>query len=162
MLIRRIDSPIGLLTLIALDDALVGLSWDEGIADDAAVVSGGGQHESRVLEQTVRELDEYFHGTRRTFDVTVAASGTTFQQAAWSALRTIPYGETISYGEQAQRMGRRTAVRAVGGANGRNPVGIIVPCHRVIGADGSLTGFGGGLAAKAWLLGHERAVLARS
>jgi methylated-DNA-[protein]-cysteine S-methyltransferase len=101
------------------------------------------------------ELDEYFAGTRRAFDVPLHPSGSPFQLRAWQALREIPYGETVSYGAQAIRLGTPTAFRAVGSANGQNPISIIVPCHRVIGANGSLVGYGGGLAAKRWLLQHE-------
>ena len=101
------------------------------------------------------QLDEYFAGTRRTFDVPLHPSGSAFQLRAWQALCEIPYGETVSYGAQATRLGTPTAFRAVGSANGQNPISIIVPCHRVIGANGSLVGYGGGLDAKRWLLQHE-------
>lgn len=111
-----------------------------------------------VLADAVRQLDEYFAGIRTEFVVPIDVDGTDFQRDAWSVLTHIPHGETISYGEQATRMGRPTAVRAVGAANGRNPVPVIVPCHRVIGANGSLTGFAGGLEVKTWLLEHERRV----
>jgi methylated-DNA-[protein]-cysteine S-methyltransferase len=114
----------------------------------------------RHLESTLQALGEYFAGTRRDFgDLALAPEGTTFQQAVWAELRRIPYGTTTSYGELARRLGRPTASRAVGAANGQNPIGIIQPCHRVIGADGNLTGFAGGLAMKAWLLRHEGASL---
>ncbi len=109
----------------------------------------------------VRQLTEYFAGRRTAFDLALAPHGTPFQLAAWRALQTIPFGATVSYGEQARRLGRPTAVRAIGAANGRNPLPIVVPCHRVVGGDGRLVGFGGGLAAKRWLLDHEAAVLRR-
>ena len=112
-----------------------------------------------VLERAAGQLQEYFAGERRDFDVPLRPHGTTFQLAAWTALSTIPYGETVSYGEQASRLGDRRLARAVGAANGRNPLPIIVPCHRVVGANGHLTGFGGGIECKAWLLDHERSVL---
>jgi methylated-DNA-[protein]-cysteine S-methyltransferase len=151
------ESPVGVLTLVATDSGLCELSW-EGDPHHRSLATRASERTGHpVLDQAVRELAEYFAGTRRTFAVSVEASGTPFQREAWRALTTIPYGQTISYGEQARRIGRPTAVRAIGGANGRNPVGIVVPCHRVIGADGSLTGFGGGMAAKSWLLAHERA-----
>ncbi len=105
-----------------------------------------------------RQLDAYFAGTRTTFDVPLAADGTAFQRTVWRALSAIGYGETISYGELARRIGAPNAVRAVGLANGRNPISIVVPCHRVIGADGSMTGYGGGLERKVFLLGLERRV----
>lgn len=158
------ESPVGQLTLVATDEALCELSWggDHSFGERSLAVSAEVRPEHPVLVQAVRELTEYFAGTRQRFDVPVETAGTEFQQSVWQALRGIPYGETINYGEQARRIGKPSAVRAVGGANGRNPVGIIVPCHRVVGADGSLTGFGGGMDAKAWLLAHERANTARN
>ena len=109
------------------------------------------------LEEVKRQIGEYFAGKRRKFDLELAPEGTPFQLAAWRQLRRIPYGKTISYGEQARRMGRPKAARAVGGANGENPISIIVPCHRVIGSDGKLTGFGGGTDVKRRLLELEGA-----
>jgi methylated-DNA-[protein]-cysteine S-methyltransferase len=103
----------------------------------------------------VRQVLEYLHGDRREFDLELRPTGTRFERAAWEALCAIPFGETRTYGEQARALGRPTAARAVGAANGRNPIPIVIPCHRVVGADGSLTGFGGGLPMKAWLLAHE-------
>jgi methylated-DNA-[protein]-cysteine S-methyltransferase len=113
-----------------------------------------------VLLETARQLDEYFRGERREFDLSLRLEGTPFQVAAWKALLEIPFGQTRSYGEQARAMGRPSATRAVGGANGRNPFTILVPCHRVVGSDGRLTGYGGGLPVKRWLLEHEARVLA--
>ena len=151
-----IDSPVGELTLIASDAGLRAVLWQDDrvtrvslptdIVDDA---------EHPVLRAAAAQLGEYFAGTRTEFDLPLAPEGTPFQQKTWEALRAIPYGETISYGEQARRLGSPSAVRAVGAANGRNPISIIVPCHRVIGSNGSLTGFAAGLEAKAWLLRHE-------
>jgi O-6-methylguanine DNA methyltransferase len=117
-----------------------------------------GRHDRRRLVQGRRgeEFDAYFAGELSSFDLEMNALGTPFQRSVWSQLCEIPYGETISYGELAQRLGNPNASRAVGLANGRNPIAIIVPCHRVIGADGSLTGYGGGLERKTWLLEHER------
>ena len=109
-----------------------------------------------MLDTTADQLDEYFAGTRTSFDVPLDLHGTPFQLAAWQALAGIPYGATRTYGEQADAIGRPTAVRAIGAANGRNPVSIVLPCHRVIGSNGSLTGFGGGLEVKAALLELER------
>jgi methylated-DNA-[protein]-cysteine S-methyltransferase len=156
-----IDSPVGPLTLVATDEAICELLWagDESVrpsGSDAPVVDAS----HPVLARAAEELCEYFAGARRDFTVPVHTAGTAFQQSVWTVLRGIPYGTTITYGEQARRVGNPKAMRAVGGANGRNPVGIIVPCHRVIGADGSLTGFGGGMKAKAWLLEHERRLVA--
>jgi methylated-DNA-[protein]-cysteine S-methyltransferase len=152
-----IDSPIGPLTLVADGDELVEVRFanaplgpGEGGPDDA---------EDPVLCQAAAELGEYFAGRRTEFGVPLAPHGTPFQLQAWQALRTIPYGETVSYGEQARRLGDANKSRAVGAANGRNPIPIIVPCHRVIGANGHLTGFGGGVECKAWLLAHEQRVL---
>jgi methylated-DNA-[protein]-cysteine S-methyltransferase len=116
--------------------------------------------ESELLERARRQLAEYFAGKRRTFDLPLAPHGTEFQCAVWRALADIPYGETISYAQLATRVGKPTATRAVGAANGRNPLPIVLPCHRVIGADGSLTGFGGGLPTKQFLLRLEGALQA--
>lgn len=168
MLFRTvIESPIGELTLTADADALVAIMWDA--ADPTAKnpmqkTLGGGaivdvppaQHD--VLAQATAQLAEYFAGTRGVFDIAVAPHGTPFQHQAWAALRTIPFGETISYGAQAAVMGDKRKARAVGAANGKNPIPIIVPCHRVVGASGHLTGFAGGVTVKAWLLDHERQV----
>ncbi len=112
--------------------------------------------ETPLLQETVRQLNAYFDGTLTEFDLPIRLEGTAFRMKCWQALQTIPCGETISYGEQARRIGNPKAVRAVGGANHHNPISIIVPCHRVIGADGTLTGYGGGIEIKAWLLEHER------
>ena len=118
--------------------------------------------EHPVVKSALDQLGEYFNGARTAFDVSLDLRGTEFQVATWKSLAEIPFGKTISYGEQAALIGRPKAVRAVGGANGRNPVAIVLPCHRVIGANGSLTGFGGGIAVKQWLLQHERSVIADS
>lgn len=111
-----------------------------------------------LLEEAAKQLRAYFDGTLTRFDLPVHMAGTAFQLRCWEALLTIPYGETISYGEQARRIGQPKATRAVGGANHRNPVCIIVPCHRVIGANGALTGYGEGVDMKEWLLRHEQRV----
>jgi methylated-DNA-[protein]-cysteine S-methyltransferase len=145
-------SPVGRLRLVAVADALVAidfLSEDRTIADDQMSAP------SAVLAAAARQLDAYFAGGLREFDVPHLLTGTSFQIAVWEALRTIPYGSTISYGELARRTGRAGAARAVGRANGQNPLPIIVPCHRVIGAGGGLTGYGGGLGIKAALLELE-------
>jgi O-6-methylguanine DNA methyltransferase len=110
-----------------------------------------------VLTQARKQLAEYFAGKRTDFDLPLSATGTEFQESVWRALQEIPYGRTVSYGKIATRIGRPAAVRAVGAANGANPIAIVIPCHRVIGADGSLTGYGGGEPRKKWLLDHERA-----
>ena len=112
-----------------------------------------------LLQEAVRQLTAYFDGALTDFDLPLRTRGTAFQERCWAALRTIPYGETVSYGEQARRIGNAKASRAVGGANHHNPICIIIPCHRVVGAKGALTGYGGGLDMKEWLLNHEQAVL---
>jgi methylated-DNA-[protein]-cysteine S-methyltransferase len=150
-----LESPVGTLTLIASARGLRALLWQH---ERDLPVRGGADDPTGVLAATVQQLEEYFAGERMEFDLPLDPVGTDFQQSAWMALRTIPYGETVSYGEQARRMGDVRKARAVGGANGHNPISIIVPCHRVVGSDGSLTGFGGGIENKAWLLDHERRV----
>ena len=147
-----ITSPVGPLR-IAHDD--VGLTRVD--RTDAPLLAPG----TALLHEAARQLDAYFAGTLTVFDLPLHLLGTPFQLRCWQALLTIPYAETISYGEQAERAGNAKAARAVGGANHRNPISIIVPCHRVIGADGSLTGYGGGLDMKRWLLAHEQEVIHR-
>ena len=158
------ESPIGELTILATDEAIVAIHFGNDTMgsrpSDGVVDVPAGEH--AVLDEAVRQLDEYFAGERVDFDLPLEPAGTPFQRQAWTALATIPYGETISYGEQAMRIGDRNKSRAVGAANGKNPLPIVVPCHRVIGANGHLTGFGGGLDIKAWLLDHELRVRAGS
>jgi methylated-DNA-[protein]-cysteine S-methyltransferase len=146
-------SPIGPLTLIARDGHLTHLVMEDQVH---ATSAPPGSHRDDAAFADVRgQLDEYFAGTRTAFDVPVRLEGTEFQRAVWAQLCAIPYGSTISYGELARRVGNPRASRAVGLANGRNPVAVIVPCHRVIAADGTLGGYGGGLDRKAALLGLE-------
>lgn len=153
-----VDSPIGPLTLVGRDGALTAVYMDahRHAADPATY----GTHEPRGLEAAAEQLGEYFAGERREFDLALDATGTSFQHQVWDALVRIPYGATTSYGELATEIGRPGASRAVGLANGRNPISIIVPCHRVIGASGSLTGYGGGIERKAALLDLERRMAA--
>ncbi len=153
----RMDSPLGQLTLVATDDGLAGILWENDRPGRVRFDLAGEAPQHPVLMETERQLREYFAGRRSTFSLTLATEGTEFQRRVWTALRTIPFGETRSYSEIARQIGRPRAVRAVGAANGRNPVSIVTPCHRVIGATGSLTGFAGGLAAKARLLELEQA-----
>lgn len=151
----RLDSPIGELTLIASEVGLRRISWpheDVAERDDAEFDDA-----HPVLVAAAEQLGEYFAGDRHEFDLPLDLVGTDFQREAWLALANVPYGETTSYGEQAQRIGRPGASRAVGAANGKNPVPIVLPCHRIVGADGSLTGFAGGLDLKQKLLAHEQA-----
>src|SRR5690606_5117143 len=119
-----------------------------------AVAVDRGEH--RLLDRAVQQLEEYFAGARTEFDLPLDPQGTAFQHQVWTVLREIPYGETISYGQQASMLGDKNKSRAVGAANGKNPIPIVVPCHRVVGSNGHLTGFAGGLDTKAWLLVHER------
>ncbi|WP_348675504.1 methylated-DNA--[protein]-cysteine S-methyltransferase [uncultured Abyssibacter sp.] len=149
----RMDSPIGPLLLVSDGAALCGLYMDTPSCP--AIPADADWSEDAVLADTRRQLDEYFAGERTDFDLPLAGEGTAFQQTVWAALCDIAFGHTESYGELASRIGAPTASRAVGMANGRNPISIIVPCHRVIGANGSLTGYGGGLERKQWLLAHE-------
>ncbi|MDQ2884007.1 MAG: methylated-DNA--[protein]-cysteine S-methyltransferase [Actinomycetota bacterium] len=148
------DSPVGQLTLVAVDGALAGLYLDLQRHRPPAEMFG--DSDPTPFTEVIRQLDEYFAGQRTAFDVPMALVGTPFQRTVWAALQEIPYGETWSYGQLAERIGRRGAARAVGLANGRNPIGIIVPCHRVVGATGNLTGYGGGLERKQHLLDFER------
>ena len=151
-----LDTPIGQLLLTANGDALTGVYMSDH-KNGAIVQSDWVNVETPVLSQTKRELSEYFAGTRTAFTVAVSdAHGTAFQQTVWRHLRAVPYGEMITYGELARRVGDPGAARAVGAANGRNPVSIVVPCHRVVGANGTLTGYAGGAERKAFLLAHER------
>jgi methylated-DNA-[protein]-cysteine S-methyltransferase len=152
---HEIDSPIGRLLLAAEGAALVQVHFQAG--PHRLQPAPTWRHEAAPLSVATRQLMEYFAGSRHCFELPLAPRGTPFQLAVWRALQGIPYGETISYGELAARLGAPGAARAVGLANGANPLPIIVPCHRVIGADGSLTGFGGGLPIKRALLALERA-----
>ena len=154
---RYLDTPIGRL-LLARDDEGLRLIRFEGPAEAGPHVPasvGAGPHDN-LFEDVVAQLTEYFAGTRRQFDLPLAPAGTPFQQRVWAALLDIPYGHTISYGELASRIGQKSASRAVGLANGSNPLPIVIPCHRVIGANGKLTGYGGGLPIKERLLALER------
>jgi methylated-DNA-[protein]-cysteine S-methyltransferase len=147
-------SPIGTLMLMGTRDHLTGLYMERhDPAPNVAVQSA--VRDDRPFKETKRQLEEYFAGTRTRFDLPIEPEGTEFQQRVWQALQQIPYGTTISYQELARRIGDEKAVRAVGMANSLNPISIIIPCHRVIGADGSLTGYGGGIERKRWLLQHE-------
>ena len=157
----RHKTPVGELTLIASDRGLRAVLWPTSSLRRAAITVRPRQDpEHPILRQATAQLDEYFAGTRTRFDLPLDLEGTRFQLAAWRSLADIPFGATTTYGAQAAALGIPTAARAIGMANGANPVCIVLPCHRVIGADGSLTGFGGGLHIKQWLLDHEAFVLA--
>ena len=156
ILCRRIDSPVGPLMLAAGDDGLRHIEFRENRHPANRSDWHGG--DSPVLQAAEAQLREYFAGERRAFDLPLAPRGTPFQLQVWQALAGIPYGSTVSYAQLAQAVGNPEAMRAVGAANGRNPLPIVLPCHRVIGADGSLTGFGGGLPIKRFLLELEGAL----
>jgi methylated-DNA-[protein]-cysteine S-methyltransferase len=161
---RRLQTPVGELLLTASDTALTGVyfptsrrgpppthraDWTEDAGQGPTGPPG------EMLARAALQLNEYFAGQRTTFDLPLEAMGSVFEHRVWKALRSIPYGTTTSYGDLAKRLGDPSATRAVGSANGKNPIPIIIPCHRVVGANGDLTGFGGGLDRKRWLLEHE-------
>jgi AraC family transcriptional regulator of adaptative response/methylated-DNA-[protein]-cysteine methyltransferase len=159
---ERFDSPLGEMVVCASDKGVCLLEFiDGGRVEDEfdqlrqllgqQIVHGRNRHS----EQAIQEIDEYFAGRRKVFDVALQMPGTPFQQAVWQALLTVPYGQTTSYQAQSDKIGKPKAIRAVAAANGANRISIIVPCHRIIGKDGSLTGYGGGLPRKRWLISHE-------
>jgi methylated-DNA-[protein]-cysteine S-methyltransferase len=153
---KMIESPVGKLKLVASDKGLVAILWDNDRPHQGVPLRDLVANEQHsVLVDTERQLREYFAGKRKTFSVSLDMRGTRFQKNVWEALLAIPFGETRSYGQLAKQLGNPNATRAVGAANGKNPLSIIVPCHRVIGSSGKLTGFGGGLEAKAHLLNLE-------
>jgi methylated-DNA-[protein]-cysteine S-methyltransferase len=152
---KTMGSPVGVLTLVASDKGVAAILWEN---DDPGRVRLGPLEEDRnhpLLLETERQLKDYFAGRLERFSLPLEFNGTDFQKKVWAALTTIPFGETRSYAEIARQIGHPAAVRAVGAANGRNPISIVAPCHRVIGSDGKLTGFAGGLEAKAFLLRME-------
>jgi methylated-DNA-[protein]-cysteine S-methyltransferase len=149
------DSPVGKLRLVASDAGLAAILWENDNPTRVRLGEPIARDDHPVLLEAERQLREYFDGRRTKFDLQLDFSGTEFQKRVWSALLTIPYGETRSYAQIARQIGRPEAVRAVGAANGKNPLSIVAPCHRVIGSSGALTGFAGGLETKAFLLEHE-------
>jgi methylated-DNA-[protein]-cysteine S-methyltransferase len=154
----RLPSPLGELLLIADGERLTGLYLPSGHdARHASAHPGTARRDDGAFAAARRQLTEYFGGERATFDLPLAPPGTPFQQRVWTELQALGHGETTTYAELARRIGRPTAIRAVGAANGANPVSIVIPCHRVIGSNGTLTGYGGGLEAKRFLLELERA-----
>ena len=163
LLLHRFHSPLGPMFVCASEQGVCLLEFAVSQRNEREFAELQRLLGSRILagendhtHQTESEIGEYFAGTRQQFGVALHLPGTAFQQQVWQALQTIPYGDTTSYQQQADRLGKPAAIRAVAGANGANRVAIIVPCHRVIGKDGSLTGYGGGLQRKAWLLAHEQ------
>ena len=151
----NVDSPVGPLTLVADGDELIGVYFENAAL---AAPPPGWVRDERRLRPAAIQLAEYFAGQRTRFDLPLAPRGTPFQRTVWEALLAIPYGETTSYGDLARAIGRPTASRAVGAANGRNPLSIVIPCHRVIGVDGSMTGYGGEISRKRVLLDLEARV----
>ena len=154
------EAPFGVLTVVGSDLGIRYVMFNNDAHPkplERLHISETEIHDS--VNDAVTQLEEYCDGSRRDFDLPLDLQGTEFQVAAWRALADIPYGRTASYGQQAASIGRPKAVRAIGGANGRNPVAIVLPCHRIVGADGSLTGFGGGIVVKKWLLDHEQSIL---
>jgi len=152
---KWVDSPVGRLKLVATDEGLTGILWERERPGRVRLSVPVEEPSHQVLVEAERQLGEYFHGRRRTFRLALDFAGTAFQRQVWTALLTIPFGETRSYAQIARQIGKASATRAVGAANGRNPIAIVAPCHRVIGATGKLTGFAGGLEAKAYLLALE-------
>lgn len=157
-LFKLMPSPVGVLTLVARGTALVAVLWEHERENRVKLGPLIENNDHPILLETEKQLNEYFAGARTRFALELDFQGTDFQKQVWQALLDIPYGETRSYGQIAQALGNPKSVRAVGAANGKNPISIIAPCHRVIGATGALTGFAGGLDAKAFLLtleGHD-------
>lgn len=154
---KWVSSPLGRLRLVATGEALAGVYFPAHRRAPSLVARDATTH--GVLDLAARELAEYFRGERRAFSTPLAAHGTEFQRAVWRALAAIPFGERRSYAQLAREAGHARAIRAVGAANGMNPLSLFVPCHRVVGADGGLTGYAGGVEAKQWLLAHEQRVV---
>jgi methylated-DNA-[protein]-cysteine S-methyltransferase len=153
------STPLGRVLVVTAGHDLVGLSFDS--LDRTPVVGGLPDRDSTALLEVRRQLDEYFAGIRPAFDLPLRLEGTPFQLEVWSALLALPLGTVATYGQIARQLGRPAAARAVGAANARNPISIVVPCHRLVGTGGDLTGYGGGLDRKEWLLAHERRVAER-
>jgi methylated-DNA-[protein]-cysteine S-methyltransferase len=148
-------SPLGKLKLVASETGLIAILWENDNPRRVPLTGLVEDNDQKILVETERQLKEYFSGKRNQFSIPLDMRGTAFQKDVWRALQAIPFGTTLSYGQIAKQLGRATASRAVGAANGRNPISIVVPCHRVIGSSGKLTGFAGGLDAKAHLLNLE-------
>ncbi len=160
--VARYESPVGVLSLVASERGLRAVLWPQDSTEEQIHRVRLGKQSFRstpVLDDAEQQLDEYFAGTRMAFDLLLDLQGTEFQREVWLSLADVGFGKTRSYGEQAGRLGRPKATRAVASANGKNPLSIVLPCHRIVGANGSLTGFAGGLGNKAFLLDHERQVM---
>lgn len=145
------NSPIGILEIITSEDGIISAMFVDEVKENTG--------DTEVLKEAIKQFDEYFKGIRKDFDIKCEVEGTEFQKRAWKALTEIPYGETRSYKQQAMQIGNEKATRAVGNANSKNLISIIIPCHRVIGSNKSLTGYAGGLNRKQWLLEHEKGIL---
>jgi methylated-DNA-[protein]-cysteine S-methyltransferase len=156
---KSIDSPVGKLKLVASDRGLIAILWANDRPRRVRLAQLTEDPHHPILAKTEAQLSEYFAGKRQSFDLPLDPQGTPFQRAVWDALLGIPYGETRSYGQLARQLGNPNATRAVGAANGRNPISIILPCHRVVGSAGKLTGFAGGLHTKSFLLELEARTL---
>jgi len=154
---KIVDSPVGRLTLVATDEGIAAILWENDRPNRVRLNIEAEDDRHPLLVEAGRQLEEYFAGRRKAFTLTLDVAGTPFQRQVWRALLAIPFGETRSYGQIAAQIGRPRAVRAVGAASGRNPVSIVAPCHRIVGATGKLTGFAGGLDVKARLLALEGA-----
>ena len=152
---QKYQSPVGALTLIADQENLIAILWPEDGPHRVKIGRSKLNPHSKILGQTSKQLEEYFGQKRKVFDLPISFQGTDFQNQVWKELMQIPFGSTVSYLEMAKRVGSPKAMRAVGGASGKNPLSIVVPCHRVIGVSGKLTGFAGGIAAKKYLLEFE-------
>jgi methylated-DNA-[protein]-cysteine S-methyltransferase len=153
---KEMKSPVGVLKLVASNKGLVAILWENDKPNRVPFKSLMEKSDHPILKETETQLNAYFAGKLEKFSLPLDASGTEFQKQVWNALLTIPFGQTRSYKQIAEKIGNPKAIRAVGAANGRNPISIVVPCHRVIGADGKLTGFAGGLATKKFLLDVEK------
>ncbi len=160
--VKTLASPVGALRLVASRDGLAAILWENDKPRRVPLSIAAEDADHPLLCETERQLGDYFAGRRRVFDLPLAFVGTEFQQQVWRALLTIPFGQTRSYAQLAAQIGHPKAARAVGAANGKNPISIVAPCHRVIGASGALTGFAGGFAAKAYLLRLEGAAFLRA
>jgi methylated-DNA-[protein]-cysteine S-methyltransferase len=155
MLFIEFDSPLGTLTAVSTGAAIAGLHFDNDRYPPRRDATWRRAEGDLLLGRLQEQLDEFWRGRRRTFDVPLAPGGTAFQRGVWDAIAAVPFGEVISYGELARRAGSPRGMRAAGLATGHNPISIVIPCHRIVGANGALTGYGGGLDRKVWLLRHE-------
>ena len=153
------DSPVGILKIKILNEQICEISYSDEKSETEGDATKLSVKSKKILEKTIRQFDEYFAGERKIFDLPLQQTGTSFQQKVWDELINIPFGKTISYLQLARRLGDEKSIRAAASANGRNKLNIVVPCHRVIGSNGTLVGYGGGLPRKKWLLDHEKKMI---